>query len=68
MTYPDGGFVAVDPCDSQPSRQVKHILQNLFIELEVGELPLPLQRTQIDLVRGQILGEPKQGDKKKVKN
>lgn len=59
VTYPDGGFVAVDPSDSQPGRQVKHILQNLFIELEVGELPLPFQRAQIYLVRGQILGEPK---------
>lgn len=60
VTYPDGSFVAVDPSDSQPGRQVKHVLQNLFIKLEVGQLPLPLQCTQIDLVRGEILGEPEE--------
>lgn len=60
LTYPDGGFIAVDPGDSKPGRQVQHVLQYLFIKLEVGQLPLPLQRTDIDLVRGQILGEPKE--------
>lgn len=60
MTYPDGGFVAIDTCDSQPGRQVKHVLQNLLVEFKVRQLPLPLQGTQIDLVRGQILGKPEE--------
>ena len=59
-TYPDGCFVAVDPCDRQPGGQVKHVLQNLLIEFKVGQLPLPLQRAQVDLVRGQVLGEPEE--------
>lgn len=58
MTYPDGSFVAVDPSDSQPGRQVEHVLQDFFIKLEVGELTLPLQCAEVDLVGGQVLGEP----------
>lgn len=65
-TYPDGSFVAVNPSDSQPSGQVEHVLQNLFIELKVRQLPLPLQCAQIDLVRGQILGEPKGKENKRT--
>lgn len=60
VTHSNGSFVAVDTCDGQPGRKVEHVLQNLFIELKIGQLPLPLQGTQVDLVWGQVLGEPKQ--------
>ena len=63
MTYPDGSLVAVDPSDSQPGRQIKHVLKNLFIKLQIGQLSFPLQCTQVYLVRGQVLCEPK-GKKK----
>ena len=65
VTYPDGSFVAVDPSDSQPGRQVKHVLQNLLIKLEVGQLPFPLQCAEVDLVWGQILGEPERRTQEK---
>lgn len=70
MAYPDGSLVAVDPSDSQPGGQVQHVLQDFFIELEVGELSLPLQRAEVDLVWGQVLGEPKRNQtaEKKVTN
>lgn len=67
-TYPDGGFVAVNPCDSEPGGQVQHVLQNLLIELQVGQLPLPLQRAEVDLVRGQVLGEPEEEETSWVKS
>lgn len=57
---PDGGPVAVDPGDGQPGRQFQHILQNLFIQLQMGQLTLPFQRAQVDFVWGKILREPGQ--------
>ena len=55
--YPNGGLVAVDTGDGQPGGQVQHVLQNLLVQLQVGKLPFPLERAQVDLVRGEVLGE-----------
>ena len=64
-SHPDCSFVAVDPGDSQPGRQVQHVLENLLVQLQVGQLALPLQGAQVDLVRGQVLSEPSQEEEKK---
>lgn len=60
----DGGPIAVDPSDGQPGRQFQNILQNLFVQLQMGQLTLPFQSAQVDFVRGKILSEPAEGDSK----
>ena len=56
--HPDGSLVAEHTVDGQPGGQVQQALEDLLIQLQVGELALPLQRTQVDLVRGQVLRKP----------
>lgn len=58
LSHPDCSLVAVDPGDSQPGGKVQHVLQHLLIQLQVGQLALALQRAEVDLVWGQVLGEP----------
>lgn len=69
--HPDGCLVAVDPGDGEPGGQLQHILQHLLIQLQVGQLPLPLQGAQVDFVWREILGEPtgeeRRGSKTKAK-
>lgn len=63
-SHPDRGPVAVDPGDGQSGRKLQHILQNLFIQLQMGQLTLPFQSAQVDFVRGKILSEPAESDSK----
>lgn len=59
VPHPDGGLIAAHTVDRQPGGQVQEALENLFIQLQVGELALPLQRAQVDLVRRQVLSKPR---------
>lgn len=56
--HPDGSLVAEHTVDGQPGWQVQQTLENLLIQLQVGELALPLQRAQVDFVRRQVLSKP----------
>ena len=58
MPHPDGGFVAAHAVDGQPGGQIQQALENLLVQLQIGELALPLQRAQVDLVRRQVLSKP----------
>jgi len=66
--HPDGRLVAVDPGDCKPGGQLQHILQHLLIQLQVGQLPLPLQGAQVDFVWREILGEPTREERGDSKN
>lgn len=41
VSYPDGGLIAEDFINGEPGGQIQHVLQNLLIKLQVGELALP---------------------------
>ena len=58
VPHPDCGLVAAHTVDGQPGGQVQQTLQNLLVQLQVGQLPLPLQSAQVDLVWRQVLSEP----------
>lgn len=51
FTHPDGGLVAAHTVDGQPGGQVQQALEDLLVQLQVGQVTLPLQRAQVDLVR-----------------
>ena len=58
VTHPDGGLVAAHTVDGQPSRQVQQALEDLLVQLQVGQVTFPLQRAQVDLVWWQVLSKP----------
>lgn len=58
VAHPDGGLVAAHAVDGQPCGQVQQALEDLLVQLQVGQLALALQRAQVDLVRRQVLGKP----------
>lgn len=58
--YPYSSLVAVDAGDGQPCGQIQHVLQDLLIQLQVGQLALSLQCAQVDLIWGEVLREPTQ--------
>lgn len=66
--HPDRRLVTVDPSDGKPGGQLQHILQHLFIQLQVGQLPLPFQRAQVDFVWREILGKPTKEERGNSKN
>lgn len=66
--HPDRSLVAVDAGDGEPGGQLQHILQHLFIQLQVGQLPLPFQCAQVDLVWREILGKPTREEREDSKN
>jgi len=63
QTYPYSSLVAVDTGDGQPGGQIQHVLQDLLIQLQVGQLTLSLQCAQVNLIRGEVLSEPTQRPK-----
>lgn len=66
--HPDGRLVAVDPGDGEPGGQLQHILQHLLVQLQVGQLPLPLQRAQVDFVWREILRKPTREERRDSEN
>lgn len=61
LTDPYSSLVAVDTGDSQPGGQIQHVLQDLLVQLQVGQLALSFQRAQVDLIWGEVFCEPTGG-------
>lgn len=59
------------PCCSRPEWWLarwgaQHILQNLFIQLQISQLALPFKLAPDDFVRGKIFSEPEKSDGKRL--
>lgn len=65
LTHPDGGLVAAHTVDGQPCGQVQQALEDLLVQLQVGQLAFALQCAQVDLVWGQVLGKSAR-DKRRI--
>lgn len=50
VAHPDGGLVAAHTVDGQPGGQIQQALEDLLVQLQVGQVTLPLQRAQVDLI------------------
>lgn len=55
--YTEGNFVAPSVRQPQPRRQFQKICEYNFVELQVGQFSLSLERAQVDFVCRQILAE-----------
>ncbi len=56
--YPDRHPVAGGLAESEPAGQLEQLRQDVLVQLQVPQLALALQSAQVDLVGGQVLGEP----------
>lgn len=65
LTHSDGSLVAAHTVDGQPCGQVQQALEDLLVQLKVGQLALALQRAQVDLVWGQVLSKSAR-DKRRI--